>query len=129
VNGVWRGFVVAGLAAAGLLVTVPGAQPARGVPVGAGLVVSARSSDRLAELFAELPTGATGAKPGQVVAAGTNGIASGRVADVLPRGDAQAPAKRKLGWTPLLILAGLLGTGLGSYLLYSMRRPGRPAAS
>ena len=42
VNGVLRGFVVAGLAAAGLLVTVPGAEAAQVAPLGVDVAISGR---------------------------------------------------------------------------------------
>jgi hypothetical protein len=35
-----------------------------------------------------------------------------QVPDVMPRGGAKDPAKREFDWTPLVILGGLLGTGL-----------------
>ncbi|WIX82050.1 hypothetical protein QRX50_15445 [Amycolatopsis carbonis] len=43
------------------------------------------------------------------------------VADVLPRGDTPPPEDHDSGWLPLLILAGLLLTGGGGYLLHSWR--------
>ncbi|MEV0071430.1 hypothetical protein [Amycolatopsis sp. NPDC050768] len=43
------------------------------------------------------------------------------VADVLPRGDTPPPEDHDSGWLPLLILAGLLLTGGGGYLLHARR--------
>lgn len=54
------------------------------------------------------------------------GLAGGQVASVMPRGgdgQAQAPMRREFDWIPLLIIGGLLATGVGAYLLYSVRRP------
>jgi hypothetical protein len=143
VNGALRGFVVAGLAAAGLLVTVPGAEAAQVAPLGVDVAIPVRSSDGHAELFAQLPTRATGVRPGEVVIVdgyhrtvagrygdklagsvyGRNLMAASQVPDVMPRGGAQDPAKREFDWTPLVILGGLLGTGLGAHLRYSAKRP------
>ena len=84
VNGVLRGFVVAALAAAGLLVTVPGAEAAQVTPLGVDVAIPVRSSDGHAELFAQLPTRATGVRPGEVVIVyGYHRTVAGRYGDKL----------------------------------------------
>jgi hypothetical protein len=87
-NGFGRFLVIVGLAVAGLLVTMSGAQ----------------------------------AEPAGDSAYARNVPA----AQVMPRGgegQAEASASRDFDWTPLVILGGLLGTGVAAYLLYSVRHP------
>jgi len=109
-NGVRNGLVIAGLAAAGLLFAMPGAQPA-----SAGELVSVVAHQNVAGRYADkLPEYAR------------TGLAGGQFVSVMPRGgdgQAQAPMRREFDWIPLLVIGGLLATGVGAYLLYSVRRP------
>lgn len=114
-NGLRSGLVIAGLASAGLLLTMPGAQAA---PVDAermSIPVCKLSQD-----FAQLPRlDAWYARRGGY-------LAGDQVASVMPRGgdgQAQAPTQHEVDWIPLLIVGGLLAIGVGTYLLYAGRRP------
>jgi hypothetical protein len=115
VNGARSGLVIAGLAAAGFLLTMPGAQTA-----SAGDISGGRETAVVAvATYRQAVAGRYGDQfPGSAYA--RNGVAS-----VMPRGgdgQAQAPIRREFDWIPLLIVGGLLSTAVGAYLLYSVRR-------
>jgi flagellar basal body-associated protein FliL len=118
-NGMRSGLVIVVLAAAGLLLLMPGAQ-------AASVTVESRPAPAyaLSQDFAQLTGGAALRHEPRLDA--WYAARGGQVASVMPRGgdgQAQAPMRHEFEWIPLLLVGGLLAIGVGAYLLHAARRP------